>query len=174
MYKILAIINNIIKYYMKKIIIIWANCQGNPIKYMLNKYCNDVFDIHCFLNYTYIKDNKPLPEIFYKCDIFLYQNYSNNDEKYDLKNIIENKLKKECIKICFPSLHSCSLLFCYDVCSPNNYKTITKEKPHGEFFFGISCIDEIIKNRFQYKINWEKLSRNKAAVPYLLKNINKI
>ena len=59
--------------YMKSIVIIWENCQGTALDRMLNKYYADKFNIYSFSNYTYIKDNTPLPEMFNKCDIFLYQ-----------------------------------------------------------------------------------------------------
>jgi hypothetical protein len=57
--------------------------------------------------------------------------------------------------------------------------TVIQQIGYNQLMFDYMCdnplfIDEIIKNRFQYKINWEKLSRNKAAVPYLLKNMDKI
>lgn len=130
---------------MKKLLVIFANCQGGSLGFMLNKYYSNLYDIKYYQNYEYIKNNLDLPLDIKDADIFLYQNYSNNDEKYDLKNLLENVLKKECIKICFPSLHSCNLIFCYDVAEPNNYKTITKEKPHGEFFFGISAIINELK-----------------------------
>ena len=135
---------------MKKLLVILANCQGGAIGFMLNKYYSNLYDIKYYQNYEYIKNNLDLPLDIKYADIFLYQNYSNNDEKYDLKNLLENVLKKECVKICFPSLHSCNLLFCYDTISPSNYKTITKETPHGEFFYGISSIIDEIK---KYEIN---------------------
>ena len=139
---------------MKKSIVILANCQGYPLRNMLNKYYPDLYDIKHYTNYEYIRNNLDLPSDIKEADIFLYQNYSNNDIRYDLKNLLENILKKECIKICFPSLHSCNLLFCYDVSSPNNYKTITKEKPFGDFFFGISpIIDEFKKYNKDIKDN---------------------
>lgn len=135
---------------MKKLLVIFANCQGGSLGVMLNKYYSNLYDIKYYQNYEYIKNNLDLPLDIKDADIFLYQNYSNNDKKYDLKNILENVLKKECIKICFPSLHSCNLIFCYDVAEPNNYKTITNEKPFGEFYYGISpIIDELNK----YEIN---------------------
>ena len=125
--------------------VILANCQGGPVTFMLNKYYSNLYDIRNYANYEYIQKNLDLPSDIKEADYFLYQNYSNDDAKYDLKNILENVLKKECIKICFPSLHSCNLIFCYDTFSPNNYKTITKEKPFGDFFFGISSMLEEIK-----------------------------
>lgn len=137
---------------MKKLIVILANCQGEPLKYMLDIYYSKVYDIKYYANYEYIKKNLDLPLDIKDADIFLYQNYSNNDEKYDLKILLEKVLKKECIKICFPSLHACNLLFCYDTTSaPNNYKTVTNEKPFGDFLFGISpVIDEVNKYNKKY------------------------
>jgi len=137
---------------MKKKLIILANCQGNPLRHMLQKYYSNLFNIINYTNYEYINKNLDLPLDIKDADYFLYQNYSNNDEKYDLKNILENVLKKECIKICFPSLHSCNLIFCYNIFSPNNHKTITKEKPFGEFFFGISSIIDEIK-KYDYNVD---------------------
>ena len=131
---------------MKKLIVILANCQGGPLTYMLRKHYSHLYDITNFANYEYIQNNLDLPSDIKLADIFLYQNYSQNDPKYDLKNILENVLKKECVCVCFPTLHSCNLIFGYDVFSPNNYKTVTNIKPHGEFFFGISSvIDEFNK-----------------------------
>ena len=145
---------------MKKLLVILANCQGNPLSHMLNKYYSNLYDIKYYTNYEYIKNNLNLPLDIKEADVFLYQNYSNNDEKYDLKILLENVLKKECIKICFPSLHSCNLIFCYDVTEPNNYKTITNEKPFGEFYYGIShIIDEFNK----YEIN-ENTKKNKNEI----------
>ena len=145
---------------MKKLLVILANCQGNPLSHMLNKYYSNLYDIKYYTNYEYIKNNLDLPLDIKDADVFLYQNYSNNDEKYDLKILLENVLKKECIKICFPSLHSCNLIFCYDVTEPNNYKTITNEKPFGEFYYGIShIIDEFNK----YEIN-ENTKKNKNEI----------
>lgn len=137
---------------MTKLLVILANCQGSPLQYMLNKYYSNLYDIKYYTNYEYIKNNLDLPLDIKYADVFIYQNYSNNDEKYNLQNLLENVLKKECIKICFPSLHSCNLIFGYDVdiTEPNNYKTITKEKPFGEFFFGISPIINELK---KYEVN---------------------
>jgi hypothetical protein len=128
---------------MKKLVVILANCQGGPLLLMLQKYYSHLYDVKWYSNYEYIQQNLDLPEDIKDADIFLYQNYSNTDEKYNLKIILDHKLKKECIKLSFPTLHSCHLLFCYDINAPTNYKTITTEKPHGEFFYGISPIINI-------------------------------
>ena len=130
--------------YMKKLVVILANCQGGSLAFMIQKYYSHLYDVKCISNYEYIQQNLDLPEDIKDADIFLYQNYSNTDEKYNLKIILDHKLKKECVKISFPTLHSCHLLFCYDTSAPNNYKTITTETPHGEFFFGISPIINIL------------------------------
>ena len=131
---------------MKSNLIIWANCQGNALVLMLNKYYADKFNIFCFANYTYIKDNTPLPEIFNTCDIFLYQNYSNSDEQFCMKHIINNILPPNSIKVSFPTLHRNNLQFCYEVNSPENINTICPSFPHGEFYFGIHNIRDFVTN----------------------------
>jgi hypothetical protein len=130
---------------MTKTIIIWANCQGGPLSTILKKYYTEDLHIHYFANYEYIRDKKPLPEIFNNCDVFLYQNYEYEDETYSFKNIINNILPPHSIKISFPTLHRSYLQFCYDYSSPENVNTTCTEKPHGEFFFGIQNIRDVVK-----------------------------
>ena len=125
---------------IKKNIIIWANCQGGCIGYMLTKYYSSNYNVYYLINYDYINNNIILPEYFYKCDIFLYQNYSKTDNEYFNLETILNKLPKDSLKISFPTLHRNYLQFCYDVNSPENIKSITSDKPHGEFFYGIGNI----------------------------------
>jgi hypothetical protein len=131
---------------MKKNIIIWANCQGDSIKFMLNKYHSYLFNINSYYNYEFIKNKMDIPCEFKTADIFLYQKYSDQAiSDYDIDNILSIHLKKDCIKICFPTLHSCPLLFCYDVNEPNNVKTINSNFHHGKFFYGISTIIDLIE-----------------------------
>ena len=145
---------------MKPLIVILANCQGNPLLYMLNKYYSSLYDFKCYANYEYINNNLDLPSEIKNADIFLYQNYSNNSDKYNIKNILDTKLKDTCIKICFPSLHSCGLLFCYDFNQPkNNHQTTSKDKPFGEFFFGISCVNDEVE-----KYNCDENSYSKEYI----------
>jgi hypothetical protein len=120
-----------------KLVVILANCQGGAIVFMLQKYYSHLYNVKCISNYEYMQQNLDFPEDIKEADIFLYQNYSNTDTKYNLKNIVDHKLKKECIKISFPTLHSCNLIFCYDTYAPNNYKSISSDKPWGEFYYGI-------------------------------------
>ena len=129
---------------MKKKIVIWANCQGSAINIMLNKYYSNEFDVHSFANYEYIKNKIKFPDFLYKCDIFIYQNYSDNNDEYNIKNIIDNVVPSIAIKICFPTLHRNYLQFPFDTNSPENIKTIDKKYPHGEFFYGISNIIQIV------------------------------
>jgi hypothetical protein len=134
----------------KKNIVIWANCQGSSISYIINKYYSELFIIKYAINYEFIKNNIPIPPMFKEADIFLYQNYGEKNNEYDLKNIINNYLKKNCIKICFPTLHSSQSLFCYDVNELNNEETISEKYPHGKFFYGISIITDLLKT-YDYK-----------------------
>lgn len=128
---------------MKKVLL-WTNCQGGAISYMLNKYYSDKYEIKSFLNYEYIRENKTLPEDFIDADVFIYQNYNSDKhvKDYDLDNIIKNVLKPYCKTICIPFLF-CDSLFSYEMRhSPNNYKTISDEKPFGYFAYGCSLIDD--------------------------------
>jgi hypothetical protein len=136
---------------MKKIILIWANCQGSSISYIINKYYSTLFTVEHLVNYEFIRNNLVVPDKVKNADIFLYQRYSDiPDSEYDINNLINNYLKKDCIKICFPTLHSCPLLFCYETNEPNNRKTIDKTHPFGKFFFGISVITDLLQN-YDYK-----------------------
>ena len=131
---------------MKKEVIIWANCQGGSVNYMLNKYYSHLFNIKSYMNYEYIRNTEKLPYDFKSTDIFIYQNYSDKPgSEYDLSYILNDVLKKECIKICIPFLQF-DAIFCYDSHSPlNNYKTISKKYPFGKFFFGINIVNKYIE-----------------------------
>jgi len=130
---------------MKKNIVIWANCQGNAINYMLNKYYKDIFNIQLYSNYKYIKNKIKLPDFMYECDIFIYQNYSDNNNEYNLINIFDNILSKKCIKLCFPTLHRNYLQFPFDTNNLEHKNTINDNLPFGEFFFGIKPIIDDLK-----------------------------
>ena len=43
---------------MKKIIVIWANCQGGVINLMLNRYYSSEYIIYNYANYEYIKNKE--------------------------------------------------------------------------------------------------------------------
>jgi len=136
---------------IKKNILVWANCQGSAIFYMINKYYSDLFVVKHLTNYEFIRNNLPVPDEIANCDIFLYQRYSDKgDSVYDIDNILKNYLKEDCIKICFPTLHSCLGLFCYKINEPNNAKTIKDGYPFGNFFLGISVITDLLQN-YDYK-----------------------
>ena len=135
-------------------IVFWTNCQGSSIIYTLQKYYNNLFSINSFLNYEYITNKLELPSMFKEADIFIYQNYSDKpDSIYDLKYIFDI-LKVGCKKICIPFLQF-DAIFCYGNISPNNYKTISEDYPHGKFFYGLDLIDKQMDN-----VNYSNLSEN--------------
>lgn len=140
---------------MKQNLVIWANCFGIPLKYTFDKYYSDKYNISYCVNYDIINNKKELPECFNDADIFIYQNYNDKiDSVYDLKNILNTKLKKDCIKICFPTLHSCNLLFGYlTEQDEENKLTINDSLPFGQFFFSIEPIKNILKYETNYDIN---------------------
>lgn len=91
---------------------------------------------------------------------------------------------KYALDICLPfldNIHNISKELLLNIVSNTNPKIVSviKQIGYNEVMFDYMCgnpilIDEIIQNRFRYDINWKKLSKNKAAVPYLLKNIDNI
>ena len=129
---------------MKQQVIIWANCQGWPIKDMLNKYYNDNYDVKHFMNYEYIYSNKMIPDEFKDADIFIYQNYSEKqNDTYKLSTILTHVLKPTCRKICIPSLRG-EFLFCYTntpLHDLKNNNTKNHQMPYGKFCYGIDYID---------------------------------
>lgn len=131
----------------KKNVIIWANCQGGTIHYMLEKYYSSQFKVSTFMNFEYIKNDKLLPSDFYEADIFIYQNYSDKpNSEYDLTNILNNILPKSCIKICISFLQF-DATFCYNENDIQNTKTINSENPFGKFCYGIELIINYFKDR---------------------------
>jgi hypothetical protein len=55
---------------MKKMVVIWANCQDSSIYNMLNKYYSHLFEVNQFSNYEYIKNNLLLPDCIKTADYF--------------------------------------------------------------------------------------------------------
>lgn len=149
---------------MKKNIVIWANCQGTAISLMLNKYFSNEFTVHLFVNYVCIENNIKLPEIMYKCDVFLYQNYSNNKGEYNLEHIINNVLPSDVIKVSFPTLHRNNLQFPFEYDSVENINTCGKKFPHGEFYYGIINVKNYV---LQLKL--ENLTNDEIKKKTLLK-----
>jgi len=130
----------------KKNIIIWANCQGGSIRYMLEKYYSSLFNINSFMNFEYIRNYKLIPQEFYNADIFIYQNYSDKPgSDFDLSNILNYILPSSCIKICISFLHF-DAIFCYNEYDEQNDKTINLENPFGKFFYGIDLIIQYFKD----------------------------
>jgi len=129
---------------MKRNIVIFANCFGNALSLILKKYYSMDYNIEYCVNYDIINNSKDIPESFKTADIFIYQNYSDKpDSIYDLKHILSNILKPDCVTISFPTLHGCNLIFCYDTkTDPINFLTMTPETPYGKFFYGIDTISK--------------------------------
>jgi hypothetical protein len=155
----------------KKNLVIFANCFGSQLKYMLEKYYGDIYNIYYHVNYDIINNNKDLPSDFLNADYFLYQNYSDKpDSIYDLKNILNKILKPECIKLCFPTLHACNLIFAYDIkCDENNKYTISEEYPFGKFFFGIKPLIDLC-NKYKNEYSNKKLLIDKIIEDCLKDN----
>lgn len=129
----------------RKVLVIYANCMGACIFNLLKKKHSHEFFLYYFSNFEIIYNKMCIPEKLKEADIFLYQNYSERNDEYNLETIINTHLKPTCQKVCFPTLHSCNLLFGYDT----NIGTLRDPKPElpfGYFFYGIKDIYESVKN----------------------------
>lgn len=125
----------------KKIIVIYANCMGNCIRGLLQARHANEFLIYYFTNFEIINSKMSIPQELKDADIFLYQNYSERSDEYDMEKIIKTYLKPTCQKICFPTLHSCNLLFGYNTFI-GNVAAPEPGFPHGPFHFGIKDVFE--------------------------------
>lgn len=152
----------------KKIICIWANCQGGVVSDMLSRDYSSLFTIYNDNNYEYIQSKKPIPNYLKDCDIFLYQNYSDREDGYDLNFIKKNILPKSAITISFPTLHRNYLQFPFDTESPENTQTYDDKYLHGKFFYGIENIRNIV-----YELKKNKIEDSKI-IDIVLNKINNI
>jgi len=119
----------------KKIVVVWANCQGGSLSSALRDMHSEKLDVHWFMNYEFIKNGLELPAFMKSADLFLYQNYRPQEVvMYDLDWISRNILPANCQKVSFPTLHSITLQFCHDYHEPNNTRTQGPDLPHGAFF----------------------------------------
>ncbi|CCO22557.1 WcbI family polysaccharide biosynthesis putative acetyltransferase [Maridesulfovibrio hydrothermalis] len=86
----------------KKICILHANCQGEPVEELLklNTDFSEMYEVHRFTNYI----KEPIPEnIIADCDLFLYHHLDTNWEELSSAHIC-SKLKKTARAIPFPSM----------------------------------------------------------------------
>ncbi|MBI9109678.1 WcbI family polysaccharide biosynthesis putative acetyltransferase [Maridesulfovibrio ferrireducens] len=86
----------------RKICILQANCQGEPIENLLNLSSDftETYEVHRFTNYI----REPIPEeLLTKCNLFLYQHLAENWGELSSATL-RNKLKPECKTIAFPSM----------------------------------------------------------------------
>ena len=154
----------------KKIVVVWANCQGEPLASALRSMHSESFDVHCFMNYEFISNGLELPYFMKSADLFLYQNYRPKELKlYDLEWISQNILPAHCQKLSFPTLHSITLQFCHDFHEPNNIKTQGPGLPHGAFFYGIKPLADYYVNLVKDSTNQEeRISRIPEAIGHAL------
>jgi hypothetical protein len=101
---------------MKKICIIYSNCQGRGINTFLRKH--DVYDgtyeNHLFENYHVMENRLPLPfDLLKKADLFIYQPLANKHGQYATDNV-KNYLPATCKKISFPYIYNDALWPLYE------------------------------------------------------------
>ncbi|NDV26615.1 WcbI family polysaccharide biosynthesis putative acetyltransferase [Desulfovibrio sp. JC010] len=88
---------------MKKICILHANCQGEPLEelLLLSEEFSSTYDIHQFTNYT--RDHIPA-ELIAACDLFIYQPLPAENWAELASDKIISRLKSKARAIAFPSM----------------------------------------------------------------------
>ncbi len=86
----------------KKICILQANCQGEPVENLLrlSREFSETYEIHRFTNY--IREVIP-DELLANCDLFIYQHLAEGWKDLSSTNLCA-KLKQDCKTITFPSM----------------------------------------------------------------------
>jgi hypothetical protein len=89
----------------RKVVVIYANCQGSVLAKLLNENYSDLFIVHMLLNYTYINEQKPLPvDLISTADVFIYQPIDKHDS-YNTNEILEKYVSGKATKISFPYIY---------------------------------------------------------------------
>jgi len=146
-------------------VIIWANCQGDAIRFILSRYFSNITN---YYNYEFIRNNIPIPKELLEADIIIYQNYSSFTETIYNINLILNSLPIECLKISIPFLQS-DIYFPFDNKEhKNNFKSKNKLKYYGDFYYGISVINDLIDD--ENNINNDEFIINKVFDDNFIKN----
>lgn len=86
----------------KKICILHANCQGEPVEDLLrlSPRFSECYEVYRFTNYT----RETIPEeLISRCDLFLHQHLSTNWGNLS-SDLISSKLKKGARSVAFPSM----------------------------------------------------------------------
>jgi len=92
---------------MKKVCLIYANCQNKLIAEYLHRsavFCRE-YIVHCFPVHNLIEQQSTIPEELLKqTDLFIYQPVKDHHGDLSSQSIL-NKLSPSCQKISFPSLY---------------------------------------------------------------------
>ncbi|MEE9910730.1 MAG: hypothetical protein K4571_03300 [Deltaproteobacteria bacterium] len=101
---------------MKKICVIYANCQGRGISTFLQKHAvyNDRFENHLFENYHVMEKGLPLPiDLLKQADLFIHQPLPSKHGPYATE-IVTSYLPASCQKISFPYIYNDALWPLYE------------------------------------------------------------
>lgn len=170
---------------MKKICVIYANCQGGAINRFLQRHdiYNENYENHLFENYHLIENGLSLPfDLLKQADLFIYQPLQNKHGQY-ATDIVKNCLPATCKKISFPYIYNAALWPLYEeidniVGEEIILKLIEKGYSLKKIIdmFCAESIDFEFGRRFQISMDIlkqkEEVSDLKVS-DYILKKINK-
>jgi hypothetical protein len=150
-------------------IFIFANCQGQGIKNVLDYLNIDNFVINFIHNYEYIHDKYmsiQIIELLKNCDILIYQPFSEkNNEVYNIENY-KKYMKDNSINISFPNIYfNAAVPFGIYSSVPNEFKFYNHEiilnlKLQGKtlddiyYMYDNNLINFNYEERFNYSINY--------------------
>ncbi len=101
---------------MKKICVIYANCQGSALLAFLqnHKAYNDKYENHLLENYQMIEKGLPLPiQLLRQTDLFIYQPIKSKHGQYATDHM-QQHLPETCTKISFPYIYCDALWPLYE------------------------------------------------------------
>lgn len=170
---------------MKKICIIYANCQGRGIHTFLRKHdtFSETYENHLFENYHVMENGLPLPiDLLKKADLFIYQPLKSKHGQY-ATDIVTGYLPAACKMISFPYVYNDALWPLYE----ENDKIVGEEiilklieKGYSlNRIINMFCAEEIdfeFGRRFQRSMEILKQNENGTDLKvsdYIINNISK-
>lgn len=133
------------KTFLKRICILYGNCQMNAVTYYLKVNYPHLYEYHMYWNYVLLKNPSELPlDLFKKADLFIYQPLKGHGIA-DTAYIKANYISKKCKCISFPYIYFNGYFpdYVHDI---NYARTVSKQYPSGIFYTGHQKIIDFICN----------------------------
>lgn len=149
---------------MKKLCLIYANCQGQGLGYFLNQSPDfeKNYRVEYLYNYLMIEEKKELPaELLHQADLFIYQPI---DDKHDLysTSFVLSRLADRCQPISFPYLYNDALWPLF-----RNGKKVVNAEPVLELLDSGASVPEVLFRFLALKIDFKFQQRFEKSLKIL-------